>query len=88
MVQRSNWPGLRAFPRYTKFAGDSGNHVATSLYIIYKDGVRACGFGTRVVKKLEWIEMAQLATILFPVRKERARKKKEKYTVGSDWVTC
>jgi hypothetical protein len=29
-----------------------------------------------MVKKLEWIEMAQLATILFPVGKERARKKK------------
>ena len=34
---------LRAFPRYTEFAGDSGNRVATS---IYKDGVRACRFGT------------------------------------------
>jgi hypothetical protein len=32
--------------------------------------------------------MAQLATILFPVGKERARKKREKYTVGNDWVTC
>jgi hypothetical protein len=30
-----------------------------------------------MVKKLEWIEMAQLATILFPVGKERAKKKKE-----------
>jgi hypothetical protein len=30
----------------------------------------------RLVKKLEWIEMAQLATILFSVGKERARKKK------------
>jgi hypothetical protein len=29
-----------------------------------------------MVKKLEWIEMAQLATILFLVGKERARKKK------------
>ena len=29
-----------------------------------------------MVKKLEWIEMARLATILSPVGKERARKKK------------
>jgi hypothetical protein len=29
-----------------------------------------------MVKKLEWIEMAQLATIPVPVGKERARKKK------------
>jgi hypothetical protein len=29
-----------------------------------------------LIKKLEWIEMAQLATILFSVGKKRARKKK------------
>ena len=29
-----------------------------------------------MVKKLEWIEMARLATVLSPVGKERARKKK------------
>ena len=39
-------------------------------------GRRNTQFEPPMVKKLEWIEMARLATILSPVGKERARKKK------------
>jgi hypothetical protein len=41
-----------------------------------------------MVKKLEWIEMAKLATILFPAWRERQGRRRKQYTVGSDCVAC
>ena len=44
--KENNQTELRAFPRYTEFANLRGLGQPRRYFSIYKDGVRACGFGT------------------------------------------